>query len=98
MLLASNSSETINFQSSGSLSATDVSKESALMNAFPNPFQDQLSIDFETVTNKIVEIQVIDMTGKVVLQEPVDFGTKGLQLNTAHLLSGIYVLRVKDRQ
>ena len=55
---------------------------------FPNPFSDFLTIktDLENY-----EIQVTDMTGKLILSD-----VNAISLNTQALASGIYLIRMKQ--
>ncbi|MCC6818144.1 MAG: esterase-like activity of phytase family protein [Bacteroidia bacterium] len=67
----------------------------SLLNIYPNPSNNEASIDLGLVNNAQVSIQVIDMQGKVILA-PFDLnlesGEHTLQLNTSSLSSGMYVV------
>ncbi|MCG8524309.1 MAG: T9SS type A sorting domain-containing protein, partial [Pseudomonadales bacterium] len=60
---------------------------------FPNPVQDQLFIK-NAEPNKIDEISVHNIIGKVVLNESYDFGVS--QLNLSYLKSGVYFVHLKS--
>lgn len=58
-----------------------------VVEAFPNPFRDQLFVTVEQTT----PLEVVDATGRSVLSQLAQPGTTSLDL--AHLRSGAYVLR-----
>jgi Secretion system C-terminal sorting domain len=65
--------------------------------AFPNPLQNELSIDVIS-ESKQLEIEVIDVLGRSIYQknESNTEGSKLLTINTLDWLSGIYFLKVSD--
>lgn len=101
MLLASDASETISFTRGGALSAASVTHENLYVNTTPNPFQNILNIDLSTINSGVVEVQLLDLTGKVVLNSTVRSSAnvgQRIQLNTSGLLSGLYILRIKTNE
>jgi hypothetical protein len=65
--------------------------------AFPNPIQNELSIDVVSESKQLV-IEVIDVLGRSIYQknESNTEGSKLLTINTLEWLSGIYFLKVSD--
>ena len=101
MLLASNATETISFTRAGSLSAADVSVNGQSANTFPNPFQNKLTVDVNTGQSTLLEVKLLDITSKVVLQNAVTVNMNGnqlVQLNTSELNVGMYVLQIKTSE
>ncbi|GAB4131429.1 MAG: hypothetical protein Fur0041_01810 [Bacteroidia bacterium] len=80
---------------------TGINDENAGVNAFdiyPNPSQDNATIAFNLSDNENVSLQVLDMTGRVVMDVyngDLNAGTHRFDIQTAGLLSkGIYFVRV----
>jgi hypothetical protein len=63
---------------------------------YPNPTNDILNISGETEANLFVNLQLIDMQGKVVYTESVhsETGAFRKRVNTASLSQGVYQLRL----
>ncbi len=71
------------------------------LKVYPNPFQDQCSINYELQSNEKVTIQVSDMTGRLMatlVDKHLNAGSYVLNLNTNNIeamnVSGIYFLKV----
>jgi PKD repeat protein len=64
--------------------------------AFPNPFGERLTIELTLDQPETVQLELMDITGKVVLTEAVDHHAGDFQheLNTQHLTEGLYMLRI----
>lgn len=52
--------------------------ELALMGAYPNPFIDNIYIQFNLATNGVVKAEIYDLTGRLVHQSDLGFLSKGL--------------------
>ena len=63
------------------------------MNIFPNPTSQILHIEMKTVS-QILNIYVIDFTGKIVLQKENNQTEKTCMLDTKNLSEGNYLLLV----
>jgi hypothetical protein len=65
--------------------------------AFPNPVQNELSIDVFSASKQL-EIEVIDVLGRSIYLKKGIYteGSKLLTINTLEWLSGIYFLKVSD--
>jgi len=70
----------------------------SLFRVYPNPFSDQLSIDFYSHDRQKISIELLDITGKLMYVKPVEVGYTSinrLKINEfQELPDGIYFLRV----
>ncbi len=57
---------------------------------YPNPFQDQMTIEFDREINAVVEIS--DLQGRVCLKKPVS--GKQINIRTEELVPGFYLIRL----
>ena len=68
------------------------------LSVYPNPAREELTISFESDATSVPEVQIIDLTGKVVLKvkEPLNREEKTFKtsLSVGHLNSGIYFVKV----
>lgn len=65
--------------------------------AYPNPAVNTLNLDMNFTTGGVTEIDMVDMTGKVVKKianEHYTAGATTLQVETSDLVNGIYFIRV----
>ncbi|MEP7265156.1 MAG: T9SS type A sorting domain-containing protein, partial [Bacteroidota bacterium] len=62
------------------------------VSVYPNPFRDQMTIEFERELNAIVELT--DMQGKQCLKKSVS--GKQIKINTSDLVSGLYIITVSE--
>ena len=66
---------------------------------YPNPFQQQLEINFLNQTAQQATLTLLDVTGKMIQQQEVDITFSDTHtLNTQNLPAGIYVLSINDSQ
>jgi len=65
---------------------------------YPNPVEDIVNISFKTVEPVKVTLEIISMTGEVMLQvqKSLESGSSNLTLPVETLTSGIYTLRIKS--
>lgn len=69
----------------------------SIINLFPNPFSDELSIEIETAsTLDFVLVEIIDLSGNIILSERKSTPGTLFQIATTRLPSGNYVLRVSN--
>jgi len=61
---------------------------------FPNPADDMLAIGFEPATGA-VQVDVLDLTGRVVVSRGANAGTGRMDLDVSDLAAGGYSLRVQ---
>ncbi len=81
-------------------STEDLEREGMLLTAAPNPFVNQLEIQFELTDAADVQINVYDLTGKVQLQFHESFGA-GLQkdqIDFSALPSGPYFVELRTNE
>ncbi|MBS1772279.1 MAG: T9SS type A sorting domain-containing protein [Bacteroidetes bacterium] len=67
---------------------TNVNDNTAAMDVYPNPATNNVNVVFAGINNVKGKISLIDMMGRVVLQQPCQSAQK--QINTAQLNNGIY--------
>ncbi len=71
--------------------------ESLLMvDAWPNPFQDILTIQVEGVETSSIQISAYDMTGRQLYQETSTAATQN-QINLSQLPAGSYLITITDQ-
>lgn len=86
----------IPFEFSWAVDVTDI-KDISGLNVYPNPVSDQLTVEMNAEKATQVNISVIDMTGRMVINEGVKTfgqGTNNIGIDVAHLVQGSYVLRL----
>ena len=74
------------------------SKGSNKLVAYPNPTKSALNVNYESIDDASLNIQVLDMTGKVHLTKQME-GLKGdnnIRLDIDNLPNGAYFMRVND--
>ena len=75
---------------------TDLEALASSMNIYPNPFSNQLTIDFVSdVNEENIRIGIYDLTGKVVLQTETDVveGSNKIPMDVSALPKGTYLVR-----
>lgn len=71
---------------------------STSFSAFPSPFNDQLNLSLSSNSTEAVQIQLIDVAGRVVIQKQVVLksGLNNIQLNDLNgCQSGVYLIKVQ---
>lgn len=67
----------------------------------PNPVQDQLTIQFQLQDNAELYLQILDVSGKQVLDQALGLLPSGIQwhgINTTDWVPGLYFLYLRDSQ
>ena len=75
---------------------TDLEALASSLNIYPNPFSNQLTIDFVSdVNEENIRISIYDLTGKVVLQTQTDVveGSNKIPMDVSALPKGTYLVR-----
>lgn len=70
---------------------------SSALEAFPNPAQDLLTVRTQLSSTAPMQVAILDLLGKTVLQATApaaQMQQAGIELNTSHLATGLYVVRV----
>jgi uncharacterized repeat protein (TIGR01451 family) len=73
--------------------ATEVFIENLTINYFPNPFNNQLTIDLKMEDFRNGELEIYDAVGRLVTTQT--FENHALTINTRHLQNGLYFFTVK---
>jgi type IX secretion system substrate protein len=61
---------------------------------YPNPFTQTLQIRFEQPTERDLQLQIIDISGRMLLQKAIPAGSQRQNVNTSGLPPGIYLYRI----
>lgn len=63
---------------------------------FPNPVSDIISIEFESLEAKKVKIQIVDLMGKILIQESIDtiVGENRYKIDVNLLVKGVYFVNI----
>ncbi|NOR86575.1 MAG: T9SS type A sorting domain-containing protein [Bacteroidales bacterium] len=71
-----------------------------MINVYPNPAQQQISISYDSPNQGNVRLDIIDLSGKLVYYQEyqVDQGNITLDVNLYDLENGSYILRLLDGQ
>ena len=66
-----------------------------LISALPNPFNDEIAIWSTSATGQRVDLQLVDVTGKIIFAQSVETPSSNVPvlLSTPNLASGVYILR-----
>ena len=74
----------------------------SLVNAFPNPFSENISVDFVLAQSQdLILIELIDQSGKIFYQNKLSdqsTGKKHIEFNTKDLSSGIYFIKISNEK
>lgn len=64
----------------------------------PNPNSGDFLLDFESISNQTVEIEIFDLNGRAVLEDvfSISSGQSSKSMNVSHFSKGIYCLMVKS--
>ena len=81
--------------------STDITeKKSELFNVFPNPFLDNMQIDYFANENEDIEIKILDLNGKVVYmlkENNILAGNNQLNIDTKDIRQGIYFCHIRTK-
>jgi hypothetical protein len=66
-------------------------------NLYPNPAKDKINISTINTIEEEVEIQVVDITGKILKTETLNKGSQFISIRLDDLSSGIYLLQLKSK-
>lgn len=66
------------------------------LNIYPNPATDLITVSFESSAHSIIDLQIMDLTGKVILKSrpEVNAGFNHLELGIDKLNQGMYLLNI----
>ncbi|MCB0692341.1 MAG: T9SS type A sorting domain-containing protein, partial [Saprospiraceae bacterium] len=65
---------------------------------FPNPTSNSITVDFVSISDQVITVELFDITGKIIYQEKygVNIGSNKLNLDMSQLSSGVYMLRLES--
>ncbi len=63
---------------------------------WPNPFSERLNLRLGEQINGRIELNIIDMQGRMIMQESLDGMQGNYTINTGHIPAGTYVVRLND--
>jgi hypothetical protein len=89
-----------NEEGSGNLCLTAVGealKSGQVLKVYPNPVQDQLTIELNNKNQDQLMITILDVCGKIVLTGNYQPGKKPVTVSTKNLAAGTYLLQAKDK-
>jgi hypothetical protein len=70
---------------------------SSNLTIFPNPANETVNVSFEQNTNDLIQIELIDATGRVIAQESsLEIGTNNVSFDVTTLSSGFYTVRLTN--
>jgi len=69
-------------------------------NTFPNPFTESFTVEYTLTSNSIVEIDIINTSGKKVFSNVFskEEGNNTFEFNGSDLSSGLYLLKIKTEE
>jgi hypothetical protein len=68
------------------------------LNIYPNPTTDEVTVELTATTNTLVDVKVVDMSGRTVkqIQSNIFEGVNNISLSLGDLANGIYTIQVVD--
>ena len=86
----------LNFGNSTAI--VEIVSEKSNMLLFPNPVLDQLRIRYESVTTEKLKLQIMNVQGKVILQQTLNpqNGTNYIEIPVEKLQDGLYLCRMQS--
>jgi hypothetical protein len=66
------------------------------INVFPNPVVDLIAVQIGRVINDNIQVQLFDITGKLVQEKSINKGTTIAYFDTQTLYNGTYILKFSD--
>ena len=61
----------------------------------PNPFCDEINIDFHGMSIDLVEI--LDINGRQILKSDYEGLNRNIKINTSNISNGFYILKIQSR-
>jgi hypothetical protein len=64
---------------------------------FPNPANETVNVSFDQNTNDLIQIELIDATGRVIAQnQSIEIGANNVSFDVTNLSSGFYTVRLSN--
>lgn len=79
--------------SAQSSSINELTMEESAVKVYPNPTTDQLTVSMEQ-EGQFSAIRIVDLFGKTKMEQNILSSDTELQINTSHLISGMYILQI----
>lgn len=78
------------------LTTNSFSEKNFKFKTYPNPFKDNVNIEFFTDNMLETQVQVIDLSGKIILDQKytTELGSNALEIDLSHQPEGIYIIRI----
>jgi PKD repeat protein len=83
---------TVNITQGGTTSLEDLSADNILV--YPNPTSNEFNVDLSAFNGSVKEIQLLDLTGRIITTQSVVSSTKVYNFNTSNLAIGSYYIKV----
>lgn len=97
----SSPSNVVTFYTDWTVGTNDLPSDLERLNVYPNPFDQSIQLVIDAVNTQNISIEIFDLSGKLIVSEEnqtVNKGTNTLTINTAKLLSGMYILKIKTEK
>ncbi len=78
------------FGPDGIVGTKDHAEEIAKIEAFPNPADEEINLNFPSQSSKPIQVQVYDVLGKIVLFSELENSSNTISLNISSLEKGLY--------
>ena len=62
---------------------------------YPNPADDFIIVSINNELEIIFSIQIVDITGRIIIEQLVDNGDNEIKFSTSEIASGFYIVRIK---
>lgn len=86
----------VNYQQSCTSTAVIPSINNDLqISVFPNPVAEVVTIDWSQSTEERLQLEIIDITGKVVIAKSINKPQNSLTVNVSHIPGGMYYLTIR---
>ncbi|MFH0867561.1 MAG: M4 family metallopeptidase [Bacteroidota bacterium] len=74
----------------------DYANNSLNLGVYPNPFNDQLTVKYNSGTKETVKIEINDIFGKTIniMEWNIDMGTNKMNINLDNYSAGMYILKL----
>ncbi len=74
----------------------EVNQKCLSLNVYPNPFQNQTNINFQSNCNHSSVITIEDAFGRIILNKNVNNEDDNLVLNGKNLVAGLYIIKLQS--
>ena len=73
----------------------DLGRSMESIKVFPNPAKEHLCIDFSSLPQSEISYQIIDISGRIILQGTWSNNKSQFHINTSPIESGVYLLKIQ---